>query len=138
MTSRNTVNYGHQRNYWAFGAITFAAVMMMLAGVFQVLAGLVALSTNEVYATTPNYVFQFDTTAWGWIHLVIGVVVGLAGFGVLWANLAARIVGITLAALGAIANFMFIPYEPFWSLAIIALNIFVIWALAAHGDAVRD
>src|SRR3954447_26057901 len=138
MTSRNTVNYGNQRNYWAFGAITFAAVMMMLAGVFQVLAGLVALSTNEVYATTPNYVFQFDTTAWGWIHLVIGVVVGLAGFGVLRANLAARIVGITFAALGAIANFMFIPYQPFWSVAIIALSIFVIWALAAHGDEARS
>jgi hypothetical protein len=56
---------------------------------------------------------------------------------VLFGNLAARIVGIGVAALSAVANFLFIPHYPFWSLAIIGLDIFVIWALAAHGDEVR-
>jgi uncharacterized membrane protein len=111
---------------------------MMLAGTFQVLAGLVAIFENEFYATTKDYVFQFDATAWGWIHLLVGLALGLAGFGVLRGNLAARLVGIGLASLSAIANFLFIPYYPFWSMAVIALDIFVIWALAAHGGEVRD
>jgi hypothetical protein len=123
---------------WAMGAILFAAVMMMMSGAFQAMAGLVALFENEFYATTPNYIFQFDATTWGWIHLLIGAVVALAGFGVLRGNLAARILGIGMAALSAVTNFMFIPYYPFWSIAIIALDVFIIWALAAHGNAARD
>jgi len=141
MTEKTTSSYAPQKprepNDWAVGGITFAAIMMILAGTFQVIAGLVALFENEFYAVTPNYVFEFDATAWGWIHLMIGAVVGLAGFGVLRGNLAARIVGIGVAALSAVSNFMFIPYYPFWSLAVIAIDIFVIWALAAHGDEVR-
>jgi len=142
MTEQSTSNYTRDDHGspsgWAVGGITFAAVMMMLAGTFQALAGLVAIFENEFYATTKNYVFQFDATSWGWIHLLVGLAIGLAGFGVLRGNLAARIVGIGLASLSAIANFLFIPYYPFWSMAIIALDIFVIWALAAHGSEVRD
>ena len=123
---------------WAMGAILFAAVMMMMAGVFQMLAGLVAVFEDEFFVTTPNYVFQFDATTWGWIHLVVGAVVALAGFGVMRGNLAARILGIALAALSAVTNFMFIPYYPFWSIAIIALDIFIIWAHAAHGHAAAE
>jgi hypothetical protein len=120
-------------NAWAVGGVTFAAFMMMLVGVFQMIAGVVALFENEFYAVTPNYVFEFDVTTWGWIHLLLGAVVGLAGFGVLRGNLAARMLGIALAALSGVANFLFIPYYPFWSITIIAVDIFVIWALAAHG-----
>jgi hypothetical protein len=102
------------------------------------MAGLIALFTNEFYVTTPDYVFQFDATTWGWIHLLIGIVVGLAGFGVLRGNLAARILGISLAVLSALANFLFIPYYPFWSITIIAVDIFVIWALATTGRDVME
>ncbi len=81
----------------------------------------------------PNHVFEFDTTSWGWIHLIAGIVVLLAGFGVLAGQTWARVVGIMVATLSAIANFMFIPYYPIWSILIIALDVFVIWALAVHG-----
>jgi hypothetical protein len=118
---------------WAVGAILFAAVMMMMAGLFQIIAGVAALFENDFYVSTSNYVFHFDVTTWGWIHLVIGLLVGVAGFGVLRGNLVARILGIGIAALSAVTNFMFIPYYPLWSITIIALDIFVIWALAAHG-----
>jgi hypothetical protein len=141
MADRTTTNYPpvkRAHNDWAVGGIVFAAVMMMMAGIFQALAGIVALFKNEFYAVTPSYVFEFDATAWGWIHLLIGIGVGLAGFGVLRGNLASRIVGIALAALSIVTNFMFIPYYPFWSLAIITLGVFVIWALAAHGREIRD
>jgi hypothetical protein len=121
---------------WAVGFTIFAAVMMMLTGGFQALAGLVAIFENEFYAATRNYLFEFDVTTWGWIHLILGVIVALAGFALLSGATWARVVGITLAVLSAIANFLFIPYYPFWSLLIIALNVFVIWALAVHGGKV--
>jgi hypothetical protein len=121
---------------WAVGFIVFAAVMMMMTGAFQALAGLVAIFENEFYVATRNYLFQFDATSWGWIHLIVGVIVALAGFALLSGATWARVVGITLAVLSAIANFLFIPYYPFWSLLIIALDVFVIWALAVHGGKV--
>jgi hypothetical protein len=123
---------------WAVGFTLFAAVMMIMAGIWQALAGLVAIFENEFYVTTRNYIFQFDATTWGWIHLVLGVLVGLAGLGLLAGQTWARVVGITLAVLSAIANFLFIPYYPFWSMLIIGLDVFVIWALAAHGREIRQ
>jgi hypothetical protein len=109
-----------------------------MAGVWQALAGLIAIFENEFYLTTRNYIFQFDVTAWGWIHLVVGVVVGLTGLGLLAGQTWARVVGIVVAVLSAISNFLFIPYYPFWSLLIIAADVFVIWALAAHGREYRE
>jgi len=123
---------------WAVGFILFAGLMMIMAGIFQAFTGLVAIFENEFYVATRNYLFQFDATTWGWIHLIGGVIMALAGWGVLAGQTWARVVGITLAVLSAIANFLFIPYYPFWSMLIIALDIFVIWALAAHGRDVRD
>ena len=118
---------------WAVGFILFAAIMMLMSGFFQALAGLVALFENEFYVATRNYLFQFDATTWGWVHLIVGLVVAFAGFAVMGGRTWGRVVGITLAVLSAIANFAFIPYYPFWSLTVIALDIFVIWALTAHG-----
>jgi hypothetical protein len=90
----------------AIGLTLFAAVMMILL-------------------TTREYLFQFDITTWGWIHLILGIVVALAGVGLLAGRTWARVVGITLAVLSAIANFMFIPHHP-------------LWALAAHGRELLD
>ena len=123
---------------WAAGFSLFAALMMIMAGCWQALAGLIAIFENEFYVQTRNYLFEFDATTWGWIHLVVGALIGLAGVGLLAGQTWARVVGIVLAVLSAIANFLFIPYYPFWSLLIIALDVFVIWALAAHGRELRD
>jgi hypothetical protein len=121
---------------WATGFIVFAAVIMMMTGVFQALEGLAAIFENQFYVVARNYLYEVDVTAWGWIHLVLGVVVALAGFGVLSGATWARAVGIALAVLSAIANFLFIPYYPFWSLLIIVLDMFVIRDLAAYGGRV--
>ena len=118
---------------WAVGFILFAGIMMVMSGVFQAFSGLVALFQNEFYVATRNYLFQFDATSWGWIHLLVGLIVALAGFAVMAGRTWGRVVGITLAVLSALANFAFIPYYPFWALTVIALDIFVIWALTAHG-----
>ena len=123
---------------WAVGFILFAAVMMIMVGVFQALQGLVAIFENEFYVPTRNYIFQFDATSWGWIHLLLGLLVAFAGWGLLSGKTWARVVGITLALLSAIANFLFIPYYPFWALLLITLDVFVIWAIAAHGGDLRE
>jgi hypothetical protein len=122
----------------AVGFILFAAIMMIMAGVFQALQGLVAIFENEFYVATRNYLFQFDATTWGWIHLLVGLIVAFAGWGLLSGRTWARVVGITVALVSATANFLFIPYYPFWALTIITLDIFVIWAIAAHGGELRD
>jgi hypothetical protein len=122
----------------AVGFILFAAIMMIMAGVFQAISGLVGIFENEFYVPTRNYLFQFDATAWGWTHLLIGLIVAFAGWGLLSGRTWARAVGITVALVSATANFLFIPYYPFWSLLVITLDIFVIWAIAAHGGELRD
>jgi hypothetical protein len=122
----------------AVGFLLFAAIMMIMAGVFQAISGLVGIFENEFYVATRNYLFQFDATTWGWIHLMVGLIVAFAGWGLLSGRTWARVVGITVALVSATANFLFIPYYPFWSLLIITLDIFVIWAIAAHGGELRD
>ena len=129
---------GRQTSGWAVGFIMFAAIMMIMVGIFQALQGLVAIFENEFYVPTRNYLFEFDVTAWGWIHLLVGAIVAFAGWGLLSGQTWARVVGITLALLSATANFLFIPYYPFWSMLIIAVDIFVIWALVAHGRQFKE
>ena len=116
-------------NPWARGLAVFAAVMMMTVGVLHVIAGLVALFENEFYVLGARYVLQFDVTTWGWIHLLLGILVAVAGYFVVQGAGWARGVGIGLAALSLIANFLFIPYYPVWSILIVALDVAVIWAL---------
>jgi hypothetical protein len=117
---------------WATGLVLFAGVVMMVAGVWHALAGLGALVNDKVYVATPAYIYSFDLTGWGWIHILLGILIAAAGFVVLMGMMWARVVGIVLASLSLIANFMFIPHYPLWSLLIIALDIAVIWALATY------
>ena len=118
---------------WAVGGITFAAVMMILIGAFQTIAGLVAIVDDNFYVVSKNYTFDFDTTAWGWIHLLIGILVLIAGFYLFAGRAWAGVIAIVLAVVSAIANFFFIPYYPFWSLLEIALASWVIWSLTRPG-----
>ncbi|HEX8861542.1 MAG TPA: hypothetical protein VGC06_21065 [Actinomycetes bacterium] len=96
------------------------------------------LKSGRFYAAAANYPYGSSVTTWGWIVLIGGLIVLLAGFYVMRGALWARIMGITLASLSALVNFFFIPFYPFWALMVIALNIFVIWALAAHGRALAQ
>jgi hypothetical protein len=118
---------------WAIGGVTFASTIMILVGIFQAFAGLAAIIDDQFYVITQNYAFDLDTTAWGWIHLILGIVVAFAGFALWGRKVWAATVAIFLAMLSAIANFFFIPYYPFWSLLMIALAIWVIWALTRPG-----
>ena len=118
---------------WAVGGITFAGVIMIVLGIFQAIAGLVAIFDDSFYVVTRNYTFDLDTTGWGWIHLILGVLIVATGFALFGRRPWAGIVTIILAALSAIANFFFIPYYPFWSLLEIGLAIWIIWAVTRPG-----
>jgi hypothetical protein len=118
---------------WAVGGMVFAATMMVLIGVFQTLAGLVAIFNDEFYVVSQNYTFDLDVSAWGWIHLLVGLAVLATGFGLLTRQTWAAVTAIMLAMLSAVTNFFFIPYYPVWSLVVIGLDIFVIWALTRPG-----
>jgi len=117
---------------WAAGLTVFAASMMVISGVWQALQGIAALLHDQVYVAAPRYIYSFDLTGWGWIHLLLGILTAVAGFAVLRGQTWARAVGIALVSLSLITNFLFIPYYPFWSLTIIVLDVAVIWALATY------
>jgi len=117
----------------AVGFTYFAAIMMMLSGGFEILQGLSAIIKKNLYVVNKDYIYKINVNGWGWIHLILGVIVLIAGIALLGGALWARIVGIAMAALIAIANFLWLPYYPVWAIVLIALNVVVIWALEAHG-----
>ncbi len=117
----------------AVGVTVFASVMMMMAGLFQAIAGIVALVDDQFYVVGREYVFQFDTTTWGWIHLTLGVLVGLAGIALFSGAVWARSVGVVLALLCGVAAFAWLPWYPIWALVLITSAVLVVWALTAHG-----
>jgi len=115
----------------AVGGLTLvAAVLMMLSGIWGFLEGLAAVIRGSFFVVLPHYAYSVSITGWGWIHLIIGVVVFGTGLAILLKDaLWARITGVVLVSFSAIANFMFIPYQPVWSIVLIAIDLVVIWAL---------
>ena len=118
---------------WAIGWALFSAVMLITVGCFQAIAGIAAIAEDDVYVEAPNYILQLDVTTWGWIHLLLAAILILSGLGIMTGNVIARSVGVLVAAVSMVANFAFIPWYPLWSIAVIAVDIAVIWALTAHG-----
>jgi hypothetical protein len=114
---------------WAVGGVMFAATIMVMTGAFQAITGLVAILDGQFFVPVRGYTFDLDLTAWGWIHLVLGLAVAAAGFALFTRAVWAGVAALFLAVLSAINNFFFIPYYPFWSLLVIALDVWVIWAL---------
>ena len=117
----------------AIGWVTFAGVVMLIEGGFEILAGVSALISSDVFGDNVDTIFERSAESWGWWHLVIGGVIVLAGLGVFTGNILARIVGVIAAAVSAIAAFAWLPIYPVWGVIVIAVDITVIWALTVHG-----
>lgn len=122
-----------QRSGFAVGMTVLAATLMILIGVLHAIAGGVAIANETLYVVGAEWAFSFDVTTWGWIHLLLGVLVLLAGIFVLRGAVWARAVGVLVAGLSVIVNFAWLPYYPVWGIVIIALDVVVIWALTVHG-----
>jgi hypothetical protein len=114
------------------GGMRFAAVLLFVVGVLAVLQGISAIAGDSIYASVGKYAYKFNLTAWGWIHLALGVLSAVAGWGVLKDATWGRTLGIWLASVSIVASFLFLVYLPVWSLAIIAVDIFIVWALVSY------
>jgi hypothetical protein len=123
----------NEDNGWV-GWVYFAGILMIIMGIFQAISGLTALLNDEWFLVTKESLVTFDFTTWGWVHLLVGGVVIAAGSAVLNGRTWGRVVGIALATLSAIANFLFIPAYPIWSILVIVVDVLIIYALAVHGD----
>jgi hypothetical protein len=123
---------------WAVGWIGFAGFMMILVGGFHAVAGFLGILGDDIYVKGPKYALQFDTTTWGWIHLILGIVVVFAGFGLFSGAVWARTVGVIIAMISAFVGFAWLPWYPVWGIVIIAVAITIIWALTAHGRDVEE
>ena len=118
---------------WATGFAIFASMLMIMLGVLHAIMGFVALFNDDFYVRVRNYTFDLDITGWGWIHLILGILMLVVGFGLFGRRTWAGVTAIMLAMLSALANFFFIPYYPIWSLLEIGLAVWVIWALTRPG-----
>lgn len=116
------------------GVVLFGGIMMEMVGGFQLIEGLVALFKDEYYLVSPNgLVIEVNYTAWGWTHLLIGLVAIATGIGVMVGKMWARVLGIVIAVVSALVNIAFLSAYPIWSTIIIAMDVLVIYALAVHG-----
>ena len=126
-----------QRTGWT-GWIVFAGIMLIIGGTLNAIYGLVAILNDEWVVWGNRGVVYLDVTGWGWIHLALGIVVVLAGAGVMTGSSIARAIGVFIAALSMFANFLALPLYPLWSITVLTINVLVIWALIAHGSEMRD
>ncbi|MFI7408084.1 hypothetical protein ACIBU0_05350 [Streptomyces sp. NPDC049627] len=129
MTSSHAPRAHETKYAWAEGLMVFAAVMLTLGGLLGIFRGIMAIAEDDVFVSTRNYVFEFDLTGWGWIHLALGAVAVIVSIGLFQAATWARVAGVAIAGLVIIANFLSLPYYPVWSVIMIALSGFIIWAL---------
>ncbi|MFJ3336333.1 hypothetical protein [Streptomyces sp. NPDC086766] len=129
MTTAHHARPESAKQQWAGGLMMFGAVMLMIGGVLDIFRGIMGIAQNNVFVTTPNYVFQFNLSGWGWVHLILGAVAVVVSLGLFQGAMWARVGGVVIAGLIIIANFLSLPYYPVWSIVAIAISGFVIWAL---------
>ena len=139
MTDARMNEVGYDEPTGWTGWIVFAATMMIIAASLNMIYGLIAV-VNDTWvgwnSETANAVV-LDISQWGWVQLILGGVLLLSGIGVMSGTILARTVGVIVAGLNLIGNFMFIPVYPIWTLTVIVLDVLVIWALTAHGREMR-
>lgn len=114
----------------AAGTTIAAAALLLIAGVASLVQGISAVAADELFVVGVEYTYAFDVTTWGWIHIVVGILVIVAAFGLFMGAAWARMAGIALAGLSILANFLWLPYYPVWAIVVIALDVVVIWAIA--------
>ncbi|MFW0786548.1 hypothetical protein AAFP35_18790 [Gordonia sp. CPCC 206044] len=123
---------------FAFGFSIVAAALLFVAGLVAVFQGISALAKDDLYIAGPQYVYEFNLTTWGWIHLIIGILAIIVAGGLAVGSEWARISAIIIASLSIIAQFLWLPYYPLWAILIIALDLVVIWAVATWKPGATD
>lgn len=127
---------GQIRTGW-LGWVAFAGIAMIVIGIAHVLYGIAAFARSGTYLTQFGTAFTVDFAGVGWTYLVLGLIIAVAGAGVMSGRTWARTIGIVLAALSVLANVVFFSAYPLWSALVIVLGLVVIYALAVHGREAR-
>jgi hypothetical protein len=125
---------GSGDSIWASTGVNLAAVIMVITGIAGIVEGIAGIAGDDVFAKVGKYAFKLDVTAWGWIHLIIGILLLVAGIAVYGGAAWARVIAVVLTGLSIVANFLALPYQPLWSIVAIGLGVFVIWALFSVPD----
>jgi hypothetical protein len=121
------------------GFVVFGGIMLLMMGGVQAIEGFVAILRDDYYLVRRNgLLINLDYTTWGWIHLIIGLIAVAAGIGVLAGQMWARVTGIVIAVISALANLVFMSAYPIWATLVIAADVLVIYALAVHGAEVKS
>jgi len=113
------------------GAI-FGGVLLLVSSGMGLLQGIAAVADDELYAAGSDYLYQFDMTTWGTVHIVLAVIGAVVGVGILVGTAWAQVVGMIVAGISALTNFAFLPHYPWWAIVVIAIDGFVIWALSVQ------
>ncbi|MGW6427173.1 DUF7144 family membrane protein [Nocardia sp. NPDC055053] len=114
----------------AAGTSIGAGILLAVVGVLQILEGISAVAKDDLIVVGPEYLYQFDLTSWGWWHIIFGAIAVIVAIGLLAGQTWGRVLAMVIAAISIIANFLWLPYYPWWSILIIIINIVVIWAVA--------
>jgi hypothetical protein len=114
------------------GGATFAAILLLVAGTFGFFQGLSLIISGTYYVQPANYWITTSGATWGWAHLIFGLIVLAAGFGIMSGAAWARWLGIIFVSIQALLNFLFIPAQPFWSITLILIDLWIIHALFVH------
>ncbi|NUR29086.1 MAG: hypothetical protein HOV83_25135 [Catenulispora sp.] len=112
----------------------FAGVLLMISGVLNILQGITAIAKDDLYVHIGNYAFKFSTASWGWIHLILGILLVIVGWGAYAGATWARITGVVIIALAMIGNFMWLPYQTWWALTLLAIDGVALWSLIGRDD----
>ncbi|MFJ9030835.1 hypothetical protein ACIRQP_20350 [Streptomyces sp. NPDC102274] len=137
-TGAGTGAHAERKAAWAVGGSFFAGVLLLVAGAVDILQGVAAVRSDAVFNRVTGYAYTFNLSSWGWIHIALGILVALTGLALLMRVPMARYVGIGLAAVFLVAQFMYLPYAPVWAIVGMALAAFVIWALTTDRGPTGD
>ncbi len=118
---------------WAVGLTALAGFLMLMLGSWWIIAGFVGIVNDDFFVVTQEWIFEFSRSSWGWTHLILGIVVLLAGFGLFTGAVWARTVGVILAVISGLVAFAWLPCYQVWAILFVTLSVFTVWALTAHG-----
>jgi hypothetical protein len=126
-----------ERSGW-LGWVYFSGFLMIILGFFQIIAGLAALLNDQYFVALRAHLLVLDYTQWGWIHLILGIVILMAGLSLFNGSTWARIVGVWLAMVNLVAQFAFVSVYPIWSILMMVLDVIIIYSLTVHGGELKS
>lgn len=115
------------------GWVAFAGAMMLMLGILQMMVGIAAIAKDDFWVAGDQGMLVLSVQQWGWVQLIIGALITIAGFSALAGKFFGRLVGIVLSMGVMVANITYIVVTPIWSITVIFMAVFVMYALLVHG-----